>query len=755
MHEVQKRGGIHMILPFQFCMKKVLVKFPIAFIVGDTIGNDKLCSRFQNYVPTQAENTGVSRDCTCTYKHAGNHNYKCCMLSRITIKSLPSDVSRRLGFNKSSFNAFDDMSFGSSRHGINGHTPPEMLHQWYLGVVSMFIKYFLEHLTTKCKDSLDLIIQNMARMNCRQSDRSLPNIGLFRHGVDKVKLTGSEKGNQLFMLWLALIPKDHGQFLINTELKAPQKYKIVTSDNKNVRTERIYVPKILDNWRKYRCWVNIFESMLSIGEWLRSSSVSIDRNDIEPCHDIELYVLHGYDAWQNNLVSSSHHEKRKDKRVIDFSEVEVHDTTSCTSTIKSFQDPNVFSDHDVFNYEKTTIKVSRAEIGIRVFMKQCREVINREDSFILKNGKFHQLLHYTYYINVFGSPANFDGSIPESMNKEFAKNTGKRTQQRNETINQQCAERFYENNIIHSSLSKIHISQTCRLLKSTEQKMKFEHQYDVSGAYTFTFKVDNKFWTHTSLNQSSFSQYVLTKSKYISIGCDANMLNFNFSKKIRINLMKTLILTLIRNNVITKNLVECKEVMKHMSQLRCYSHVKLMENLTIHSALEYYSEDNWMDWILVNWGDEGGALPCKVLCVFDSRNIIDSIQKNSQEKLHYSPYISSLLECSIWCLVRSASNVLSQSKIKSTTLFSTHKMTDELSVVTIDSVICGTYVLDMTNYYVANDSPQKEEAIMNRLFNMNMCSEIISIRNRDDWCTTFMEKCEQFLDRFKRYVESD
>ena len=61
----------------------------------------------------------------------------------------------------------------------------------------------------------------------------------------------------------------------------------------------------------------------------------------------------------------------------------------------------------------------------------------------------------------------------------------------------------------------------------------------------------------------------------------------------------------------------------------------------------------------------------------------------------------------------------------------------------------------MTNYYVANDSPPKEEAIMNRLFNMNMCSEIISIRNRDDWCKTFMEKCEPFLDRFKRYVESD
>ena len=754
LHDVQKRGGIRMILPFQSCMKEVLVKFPIAFIVGDTIGNDKLCSRYQNYTPTQLENTGVSRDCICTYKYAGKHNYKCNILSRKTVKSLPSDVSRRLGFDKSTFNAFDDMCFGASRHGINGHTPPEMLHQWYLGVLTMFIKYFLEHITSKCKDTLDLMVQNMSRISCRQSDRSLPNIGLFRNGIDKVKLTGSEKGTQLFMLWLVLIPKNHGICLIDTEMNAPAKYKLVASDIKKGRTSRIYEPKILDTWKKYHSWINIFESMLSIGEWLRSSSVSIDRRDIEPRHSIELFMLHGYDAWQNNIVSTQN-EMMRNNRVIDFSEVEVHDTTSYSSTIRSFQDPNVFTHHDVFTCKKATIKVSRADVGIRVFMKQCREVINEEDISILKNGKFHQLLHYTYYIHSFGCPANFDGSIPESMNKEFAKNTGKRTQQRNETINQQCAERFYENNIIDSSWNKMNNSQKSDSLKITEMQPAFEGCYDVSGTYTFTFNIiDDEVWTYTNHCYSNFNQYVLTKSKYIFIDFDTNMLNVKYSNRIRMTLMTTLVLTLIRNNVITRNLIKCTETKNSINQLTCYSHIKLLNDLTIHSALEYYSEDNWIDWALVDWGDEGGVLPCKVLCLFDARNVINGIKLHSQKEANHSSYISSLLECSIWCLVRSASSMPSPSEKKTPSLFSRHKMANELCIVTIDSVICGAYVLDMSSYIDKNVSRKKDEEIMNRLFDMNHCTEIITIRNRNEWCKTFMEKSEPF-ERFKTYVEKD
>ena len=41
LQSIQTRGGIEMILPFQSGLKEFVVKFPIAFTVGDTIGNYK------------------------------------------------------------------------------------------------------------------------------------------------------------------------------------------------------------------------------------------------------------------------------------------------------------------------------------------------------------------------------------------------------------------------------------------------------------------------------------------------------------------------------------------------------------------------------------------------------------------------------------------------------------------------------------------------------------------------------------------
>ena len=119
-----------MMLPFGNILRKFIVKFPISFVIGDTIGNDKLCSRYQKYVPSLQQNTGVSRDCICCYANSHLHNYKCSILSRKTILHVPISVASRLGFDKTVINAFDKMCFGFSKYGINGHTPPEMLHQW-------------------------------------------------------------------------------------------------------------------------------------------------------------------------------------------------------------------------------------------------------------------------------------------------------------------------------------------------------------------------------------------------------------------------------------------------------------------------------------------------------------------------------------------------------------------------------------------------------------------------------------------------
>ena len=254
--------------------------------------------------------------------------------------------------------------------------------------------------------------------------------------------------------------------------------------------------------------------------------------------------------------------------------------------------------------------------------------------------------------------------------------------------------------------------------------------------------------------QSHFNQYIESKSKYIKVDLNINKLNTQISKTTRMTLMKILILTLIRNNVITQNMTRSDDTMELITQLNCYSHITFSENFKIHSALEYYSDESWMDWVLINWGDEGGVLPAKMLCIFEAQNLINRIQHHSNKHQHHSHHISSLLECSTWCLVRSASNILSNEKVQPSTLFSSFKMTDELSIVTIDSVLSGTYILDRKNYYLESNTNHDDESSRNRLFDMNVCSEVILVRNRDEWGTNFMDKCDPF-DRFKSFVESD
>ena len=144
VHIIQQSNGIKMKLPFmkesKMYIKEVKMYFPIAFVIGDTIGADKLCSRKQNYTPTKLGNTGISRDCNCIYKYSHLHDFKCTFISRELVTNSHPTVRERLGFTKHLFNVFDFLDLGYSMYGINSHSPPECLHQWYLGIITNVVE---------------------------------------------------------------------------------------------------------------------------------------------------------------------------------------------------------------------------------------------------------------------------------------------------------------------------------------------------------------------------------------------------------------------------------------------------------------------------------------------------------------------------------------------------------------------------------------------------------------------------------------
>ena len=281
------------------------VKFPIMYIIGDCVGNDKLCSRNQNYVPNKLLNNGVCRDCNVWYELADSHTFKCNPISRSMIKSIQKKkkLLKRLGFHDLVENAFDKLCFGAYSNGINGSTPPETLHQWYLGIVCFVIDYFLERLTTKAKAELDEMVKVCANNFSRQSDRSFPTVSPFKVGIDKVKLTGEERESQLFAIFLAMLSSDNKLKLVETEKKAQHKFrieKLTLPDGRKI-TRRTKLKKLIGDNESYNRWLDMFESMLSISEWLCHPDKGIAKQDVIPSVKVKMKEVEGYEEWMYNL----------------------------------------------------------------------------------------------------------------------------------------------------------------------------------------------------------------------------------------------------------------------------------------------------------------------------------------------------------------------------------------------------------------------------------------------------------------------
>ena len=430
---IQKHGGILVNLPFGQSRKMIPMKvsFPVIYIIGDCIGNDEICGRIQNYISTKTQDTGISRDCNCTFKNSNKPKFKCNMISRTLIKQLDVKVMNRLGFHDLQTNAFDDLNLGHSLYGVNVHTPPEALHQWFLGVMSMIIEYFLDGITTNCRRVLEAIVRQNAITYSRQSDRNMPSIHVFKIGLEKIKLTGNERGSQLFMIWLSLLPLHNKEKLIATENKSIARvtFKIMKTFNNMVTIVRVVHDKVIHTSSKYNQWLSLFESMLSITEWLSCSYEVIRKSDLLPKNKVQLRTLIGFESYQNSvcriiddvsiidegitkssmivqgsLDSDKSNSNTNDDSTIDSTCSNFEDQIDCSETIKSDEssqtslhnDPTYFDSSVTMKIKKQTFLMSNAEYSLRVFMKNINLLMKKKP---INNFKMEDFINY-YIIHI-------------------------------------------------------------------------------------------------------------------------------------------------------------------------------------------------------------------------------------------------------------------------------------------------------------------------------------------------------------------
>jgi hypothetical protein len=105
-------------------------------------------------------------------------------------------------------NATNDLDFGANKHGINGCTLGEVLHQLQKGWITVTLdKFYKVVLTKKPKEFLDVLAGQISGLLSHQSDCDYPRIKFLRPLSTLLQLQGHETLGVLLLLVVSLHSK--------------------------------------------------------------------------------------------------------------------------------------------------------------------------------------------------------------------------------------------------------------------------------------------------------------------------------------------------------------------------------------------------------------------------------------------------------------------------------------------------------------------------------------------------------------------
>ena len=407
------------------CLKPFLI-----LIVGDAVGNDKLCDRYISYGKSVNR---LCRDCDCPTEHLNNHEFYCSFTNRKALCAMTDSELKKISYYKVENNAFDKHHFGDDEHGINGSTPPEPLHQNNIGCQKKLNIFFGDCLTKKGKIFYNEIVSYICRNWSRQSSRNYFDIYLFKDGYERPQLTGGEVITQSFVLYLTLIQTHTLMELPKVEANVSRRYKtkknkvtisnndnddLVTNDDdvfdeddvndelsssktvKQVNITKMFYPKVSSSISFMKKWIMLFEMSLCLDAWLTQSSIPY-------C-----------DVFERN-------------------------------------GPN------------NTKLISDADMAMRQYLKLYCEVLKEPIGNGTQTAKIHWLLHIPHYIRKFGPPNVISTQRPESNLSPMVKNAGRATQLRPSVLSEQATKRYHESVLIGRSYKILHSSKSDLMMDTT------------------------------------------------------------------------------------------------------------------------------------------------------------------------------------------------------------------------------------------------------------------------------------------------
>ena len=303
---------------------------------------------------------------------------------------------------------------------------------------------------------------------------------------------------------------------------------------------------------------------------------------------------------------------------------------------------------------------------IRKLMFSIKSLVLRQSENGLKLSKFHEMMHVTRDIRLFGPPDGYDGRPGESSHKHTKANARK-TQRRNDVFEFQTCQRLYESTVIDSfncHTIRYNRTKTDRLSRKkydtcSTGRLRSSYEIYLGTDYTVTSGAVNSSWPSS----------VITKHMEV---CNFIYNNLGLGESTRIPCK-----TMIKVDVCLDTSVNTR-----------YTTNNDLKTSFIFRSNPYMNKEEWYDWAWFRWkfdDNEECDIPGKIFAFVDLEYI-----DVSEETLLEKGFNRSIYAC-IRSLDDVPSKLFSESRILHISQFEQHQ--DKYRLVEINSITNNCYVI--------------------------------------------------------------
>ena len=649
----------------------VRLHFRLMMIIGDTKGADVWVGRYGSHMNT----SDLCRDCDMLTANSDDPQIHCKINRFSEIEKLDEAGLARLSMRRIKHNAFrvPKWLFGASPYGVCVACPPEPLHVFLLGTIIRVYQFLTDQFTKKQVEIFQRELTIVCNQDMGQRGKQLfPSMSKFSSGnYDIGHLTGSQKYARVFAMYLTLLKSDVHAFFIDkkgkvpSRVKKPPKVKKAAKKKSKGTTSPVPAPvtnTILLNNRlnQRRSQTDDSSPFFPIGHAGTDSdsdneelhNVGNSDEDSVPPNDSNVSGQNLETSTRSPLTATVPNETENAlENPVGIPEVPVPIIPKATALL--FTQP-VYNDL-IFILEECLVfyqwlitaqhrkkafkggRESPVAQRCRRFMEDYKRIAPRLEGMGLKLVKFHHLSHWYFYIQMYGSPLNYDGGPLESAHKDNVKNVGRRTQQRSGTLTYQTGIRTYEKNLEERCAMQCHLWE-CDI-KEDEPDRDISEE-DTSNSPTSN-DLDNEQDLTDIMDNLSISKSVTVNPRILG---PYFRLDFDYTGWDPTSLTDCLTITwLDRRDGKPRKMqlpsFDLKTMNAFHQKMRYYNCGKpgrrivsilggigLIADNDAHTVLRatpsYRSGKEWFDYITYNWNTSEGTLPAKVKIILDYSTMV-------------------------------------------------------------------------------------------------------------------------------------